>query len=481
MSNQIKEITLKSVKWVTLAQILPKLISPIISVVLLTVFKPEDYGVIGICNAFISFFNMLQGFGFADFIIRMKDEDENTIYTAYWFNIFLSFVLFVILLILTPLIAYIYSEEKLIFYLPTLSLNLIINSIGLIPWAILRKQMQFRKLFYINFAPLIVSVIVTLPLGYLNFGPWAIIIGQITLTILTNIFYIKIKSWSFIFLFDKRKIKEIINFSKFVFFERLQEYIYENIDVFIIGYFLGLDILGKYVLAKSISLIIFNLINSNVNGILYPAFQKFSDDLVKIRKNFLEVEKRVFFINIPIIIFMTLNASNLITIIFPQKWVEVAPIISIILIGDGIAKSFSIQRDIFKLLGKPEIYPKSFLINLSFAILVYTIITQFGFILFLLAKVINDILFSVIQYVLSKRELKYKNNEFFNNLKPILLSALGMILFNILFIKFLPYNLFYIVLTLILSASIYLTFFYLLDRISFLNILKESKIILGFN
>jgi len=482
MLNEVSLRTkaLRYVKWVSFSRILPKLFAPITTVLMVNIFTPTDYGIVGICGAFISFLNLLQGFGIDDYIIRLKEETELKLYTTYWTNFSISMILFLFLTLSSPFIAHIYSEKSLLYFLPALSINLLLNSIGFVPWAILRKRMEFKKLFFINFAPLLITLSLTIPLGYLKFGPWALVIGQISLTFLTNLYYLIQSHWKFKFMFDKGELKEILNFGKFVSFERIQEYFYANIDVFLIGYFLDMKSLGIYGLAKSWSWLIFGIVTSPMTEILYPAFQKFNGDLNRIRDNFLEVEKRMFFITFPIFLIISLNAINVIHLIFPARWGETAIVLSIIVIGDGIAKSFSLQRDIFKLIGKPDIYPKAFLINFFFTILCYPIAAKFGLITFAITRVINDLLYTFIQYYLSKREFAFTNKDFFSRLKPIIFSGLLMVIGNLLFLKLLPVNFLIVALTLIVTTATYIISFSLFDRESFKKIYQEGKIILGF-
>lgn len=479
--DNLKQKSLSQVKWVSFSRVLPKLFAPITTVLMVNIFTPTDYGIVGICGAFISFVNMLQGFGIDDYIIRMKEETETKLYTTYWTNFAISVILYLILTLSSPLIAYVYSEKSLIYFLPVLSINLLLNSLGFVPWAILRKRMEFKKLFFINFAPLIITISLTLPLGYLKFGPWAIVIGQTTLTLVTNIYFLIQSKWKFKFIFDKGQLKEMFNFGKFVSFERIQEYLYANIDVFLIGYFLDMKSLGIYGLAKSWSWLIFGMVTNPMTEILYPAFQKFNGDLNRIGANFLEVEKRIFFITVPIFLIISINAINLINLIFPARWGETAVVLSIIIIGDGIAKSFSLQRDIFKLIGKPDIYPKAFLINFFFTILCYPLAAKFGLLVFAITRVANDLLYTTIQYYLSKREFGFNNNDFFLRLKPIIISGFFIVILNLLLIKLLPVNLAFVIGTIILSAISYIIIFLFLDRESFIKIYNEGKIILGIN
>ena len=480
--ENIKEKSLHSVKWVSFSQILPKVFAPITALLLVNVFVPKDFGIVGICGAFISFVNLLQGLGIDDYLMRTKELTDEKLNTAYWTNLGVSIIFYLLLVIVSPLIALIYKENDLIYFIPVLGLNLIINASGFVPWALLRKRMEFKKLFFINFAPLVISLSITLPLGYAKLGPWAIVAGQVTLTLLTNIYFLVQSRWKPKIIYNKNEVKNILSFGKFVIYERVLEFLFANIDIFLIGYFLDLKTLGIYTFAKSLSWLIFGMITSPMTQILYPAFQKFIDDKERMVHHFMEVERRTFFITVPIFILIGGFATKAIAVMFPVRWEEAGLVLAFLIVGDGISKNFSLQRDLFKLIGRPEIYPKAFLVNFFYALIFYPIAVKYGLIYFLIVRVGNDFLYTFIQYYLTKKIFGFSGSNFYKIINSTLLSGV-MLMFSIVAITVL-YNLYIIKLnlltvfiSLLLCSAVYLITYFIIDKSSIQKYYCEGKII----
>lgn len=479
-----KEKSLRSVKWISFSQILPKIFAPITTILLVNVFVPQDYGIVGICGAFISFINFLQGMGIDDYLMRAQKLTDEKVNTAYWTNIGASLFFYFLLVMSSPIIALIYKQHDLIYFIPVLGISLIISAVGFVPRTILRKKMEFKKLFYINFAPLIISLFVTLPLGYAKLGPWAIVSGQVTLTLLTNAYFLLQSRWKPKFVYHITEVKDMFSFGKFIMFERIQEYIYANIDVFLIGFFIDIKTLGVYALAKSWSWLIFGVVTSPMTEILYPAFQKFIEDRQKMVHHFLEVERRMFFITVPIFLIIGGFATKAITVIFPARWETAGVVLAFVIIGDGIAKNFSLQRDLFKLIGRPDAYPKAFMINFIYTIVFYPLGAYLGLIPFLLVRTGNDVLYTVIQYYLTKNIFGFFSKDFFIILKPIVLSGvvilLNVILWNYLFNHhILRLNIITLTTSVLISVLFYLLVFYLKDRSNLQKFFNEGKIVFG--
>jgi O-antigen/teichoic acid export membrane protein len=419
-----------------------------------------------------------------DYVIREQELTDNKVNTAFWINVAASIGLCAILVLCAPLVARVYKEEQLRVYLPALSLGLIVNSVGFVPSALLRKQLAFKKLFVINFAPLIISLSITFPLGYMKFGPWAIVAGSLTLTLLTNVYFLLQSRWRPRLLFEMAEVRRIVAFGKYVMLTRVQEYLYANLDVFLIGYFLDLRTLGIYGLAKSWAWLIFGMVTSPVAEILYPAFQRFANDIQEMGRQFLEVEKRIFFVTVPTLLIISGFATKTIELIFPGRWREAGLVLAFLIVGEGVSKGFSLQRDLFKLIGRPDIYPKAFLVNFCFTILCYPVAAKIGLITFLLARVGNDILYTVIQYYLSKRILRFCGGDFYRLISSSALSS-AVLLCSILVVNFcvlyklVNLNLFTLAVSITFCTLTYIITHFLIDRTSMAEYLGEGKIILG--
>ena len=103
--GELKEKTLSGVKWNAIGRFSTQGISFIISVLLARVLTPSDYGVVGMIGIFMAIANTFISSGFGSALIRKQDCTDADYSTAFYFNIVVGIVCYLILFLSAPLIA----------------------------------------------------------------------------------------------------------------------------------------------------------------------------------------------------------------------------------------------------------------------------------------------------------------------------------------------------------------------------------------
>ena len=484
-NNQIKRSSLKSIKWTTLGMVVPKLISPIITLWMVNILNPSDFGLMAISSVIIGFTTLLQGLGLIEFLIKEKDLSELRINTIYWANIFFAIFIAAVIVALTPIFSEIYKNNGLLKIIPVLSLTIILSALQLVQNALLQKELDFKKIFIIQLLPLVVLICVTMPLALFGWGIWSLVIGQISNVVVSAIMYILFTKWAPKFIFSMKELNSMLGFGKWVILEKFIEYLYSNLDIIIIGIYFDISTVGLYSTGKYLITIIYTIINGSIGAISYPMLSHMQSNVSELKIGFFGITKRIVFFNIPIMIGVALLSSKFIPLVFAQKWEDLPLVLSITVLGEGVMRNIWVQRDIFKLLNKPEIYPKSIIINLVFSLIFFTIASKFGIIAFCVVKIINDILYTFVQVILTSRLLKFKLFELFALIKHSLVASLIMAItlgtFLIIFKSLgVEINLPIIAVIIFVGASSYLLTHYINDRIKFLQFLSEFKSVVNF-
>ena len=108
------------------------------------------------------------------------------------------------------------------------------------------------------------------------------------------------------------------------------DYISNKIDVFLIGRFFGMELLGLYNLAKELVVKPIQIINSIVTTVATPAFAKFQDNMTMIQEKYLEVLKFLSMFNFPIFIGFFVFAEPLTLLLYGSEKMGVAIFIKIL-------------------------------------------------------------------------------------------------------------------------------------------------------
>lgn len=480
--SNLKSHTLKSVKWVVFANLLPKLITPVISVYLATILVPSAYGIVAISGTFIGFINIIQGFGIIDYIGKEKEINEDKLNTSFFINVILAIAFYIILFISSGLLANIYSEPMLDEVLIVSGLVILIDSFGIVQIAQLRRDMQFKKLFWRSLVPVIASIAITLPLAELGFGVWALVAGQVSRSLFNTILFWFLTKWRPSISFSGRIYKDILKFGSWNNFEKFQEYFANNsLGILILGYFATSSQVGVYSVAIHILGTLFLILRAPIQNMTLPLLSKVQESSELLLKTFKKIISRMMFVNIPLTVGIFLLAEKGVDLIFPDKWENLGMVMSIIIIGQGFLLSFGAQRELLKIINRPDIYPKTVTVNLiTGAILFFISAKYFDLFWFCIARVINDVIFLILQIAIIHKFIRVDFIEIFKlSFIPLLSSFIMGISIYSLNLLILEYNILIFLAVILFGIIIYLTTYYLLDKIEFKKLSREILEIFG--
>ena len=149
--KSIKQKTIKGILWNAIEKFLVKGTSFAISIVLARILSPSDYGLIGMLAIFIALSNIFIESGFAKALIQKQDCTDIDYSTAFYTNLGLSILIYIVLYCSAPYVSLFYNEPLLCDILRILSINIIIGSFNIVQRAKLMAKMDFKSLAKINF------------------------------------------------------------------------------------------------------------------------------------------------------------------------------------------------------------------------------------------------------------------------------------------------------------------------------------------
>jgi teichuronic acid exporter len=123
----------------------------------------------------VSFGQVLIDGGFTNALVQNEHADDAVWSSVFFCNIAVGILCAISLSLCAPFVAHFYNEPQLLHIIPTLSLNFIISSCGLVYTASLVKRLQFKKLAHISVISTVLSGIVGVLLAVNQFGVWSLV------------------------------------------------------------------------------------------------------------------------------------------------------------------------------------------------------------------------------------------------------------------------------------------------------------------
>lgn len=420
MSTSLKQKTISGVIWSSLQRFGTMGISFISNIVLARLLTPDDYGCIGMLMIFIALSNTFIDGGFGSALIQKKRPTSEDYSTIFYWNIFLSIVLYAILFFCAPLIAGFYELPLLSKVLQVQGVVLVINALGIIQANQLRKQLKFKSIAQVSLAASIVSVIVAIVMAYLGCGVWSLVAQQIVMSSVTSLLYWVYSSWRPIWVFSKSSFKELFGFGSFILFSNLLNTFCNNLNGLLIGKFFNASSMGYFTQAKKLEDISSTSIETVISQVTYPVLVEVKDDNVMMKRVLVQFNSLLLYIVMPLMLLLNLLAAPIIGLLLGEQWFPAIPFLQI-LAFQGIAISQQgVNYNAIASIGRSKALLNSTLVKRSFSIALLLLGMYLGGIKGILwGMVLSSFFICFYNSVLVHKYIGYRLLQQFLDLLPI--------------------------------------------------------------
>ncbi|WMN08055.1 oligosaccharide flippase family protein [Marivirga arenosa] len=281
----------------------------------------QEMGVVGVIAIFLGIYSIFTDFGLGRAIIQDENFDQTKLSSALWIGIFASIIFSLIFLLCSPLISEVFNYDlfKIILYSPPI---IIINTIGNPYHSVLQKELMFKEITKINFFANSVSFVSVLMFAWFDHGPISIIYGNILMSSINTLGYIYYYPLTLEapIKFSWIQIKPYVSFGLYQTGERLIGILRYHFDKFLIGAFLGLEVLGVYNIAWNILIMPISKLNPILLKVAYPVFAKIKANENALHKYYASSIKAVALINFPILCGISIVAHEFISIFYKPEY-----------------------------------------------------------------------------------------------------------------------------------------------------------------
>lgn len=325
------------------------------NIVLARLLTPSDYGCIGMLMIFISLANTFIDGGFGSALIQKKDPTQEDYSTIFYWNLFLSVLLYLVLFLFAPLIAKFYNLDLLSSVLRVQGLVLIINSLSIIPQNILRKRLLFKQMALVTLLSSVLSLSIAIYFALQGYGVWALVIQQLSLSALNAIFYCLCNIWRPKFVFSVESFKSLFNFGGYILLSNLLITFANNVQGIIIGRLFTPAVMGLYAQAKRLEEVASTTFSTVVDQVSYPILSEVQEDKTKIVDILRKLSIVSAYVCFPIMILLIVIAKPLIIFLYSDKWIECVPYFRILCVAGLVMCIYNLNYFAVAALGKSKI------------------------------------------------------------------------------------------------------------------------------
>jgi O-antigen/teichoic acid export membrane protein len=318
----LKQKVMSGLRWTAGAKFLGQLITWGITLVIIRLLTPADYGLLALASVFVAFLVMLNELGLGAAVVYRRDLSYDTLRSLFGLLIFVSVFLFIVMAIAAPFIAKFYDEPRLVPLVQVLALQFLLMGFTVLPQSLLLQKMQFRKIAIIDFISAILGSITTLALVLIGYGVWALVWGNIMIRIVSMIGLNIISPFICFPRINMNGVKVLLSFSGYVTLSRILWYFYSRADILIIGKVLGKEHLGFYAVGLYIASLPMEKVSGIINQVAFPAFSSLQTDPGMSGQHFLKAVRVMSFFAFPVLWGISSIAPEFVAIFLGPKWID---------------------------------------------------------------------------------------------------------------------------------------------------------------
>ena len=206
-----KRDAIKGMSWLGSLRIATRIVSFFRTILLARILSPTQFGLFGIASLVLIFIETLTETGINIFLIQEDEKLDNYVNTAWVVSIFRGFIIFISILILSPLIAFFFNTPDAIPLLLLISIVPFIRGFINPSVAKFQKELQFSKEFQYRFITFVVDSLVAIVTAIVLKTALSIVFGLVA-GALVEVFlsFLMVKPLPK-FSFDGKKVKYVVN------------------------------------------------------------------------------------------------------------------------------------------------------------------------------------------------------------------------------------------------------------------------------
>ena len=358
MSESLKNKTVKGVFWSAVERFSVAGISFLFGLVLARLLSPSDYGVIAMLNIFMAISQTFIDSGFSSALIRKPDRTETDNATAFYFNIVVGVVCYLVLFGAAPLIARFYDEPILVPVTRVIGLNLLLNSLCVVQQALLTVRIDFKTQAKISLTATILSGIIGIVLAYKGYGVWALVVQSVSAALFRMVLLWLLAQWRPQARFSKSSFRVLFSYGSKLLASGLLDTVYNNLYTIVIGKKFTSASLGVY--ARADHLAQFPAVN--ITGILqrvtFPVLSTIQTEDERLRVNYRKFLRLSAYVVFPLMMGLAAVADPLIRWILTDKWEAAIPLLQILCFALMWYPIHAINLNLLQVKGRSDLFLK---------------------------------------------------------------------------------------------------------------------------
>ena len=315
------------IAWTGAARWFTQVLSWASTIVVARLLTPRDYGLLGMATVYTGIVALANEFGLSAALVQVRDLDEQRRATIGGLAVALGFLFFAVSAAVAGPVSAFFGERAVRDIIIVLSTTFIVTGFRVLPYALLSRDLEFRRLARIDGATAVLGTAATLTLAAIGYRYWSLVFGSVLAMVASTALSVAARPHR---LAWPRNLGSVIGPVKLgwnVTVTRLTWYVYSNADFAVVGRVLGSNALGAYTFGWQMASIPVDKVSTVLGAVALPVFSKVQDDRPALRRYVTRLTEGLAIVTFPLAIGLALVADYVVLVALGPRWqAAIAPL-----------------------------------------------------------------------------------------------------------------------------------------------------------
>ena len=360
--GSLHQKVIRSGVWVGVSSIAVAALTFLRSIALARLLTPEIFGLMAVSLMATRLIEIFTETGFGQALVHRQERFEEARDTAFTLFVLRGFGLAAVSVVAAPWVASIYDEPVLLVVVALVRVSFILMGFQNINTVALQKDLDFRRLTYMELTGSLLSFLVAVGLAYRLRSVWALVFAQVAAAGISSVLSFVMVPARLRFRFDFAIARELYRYGRFITGLAVVVFISRELDSAVVGKLIGMQALGYYVAAYSLANIPSTYLSKIIARVLFPLFSRLQNDPVALKAEYARSLKLTMTVVVPVSVVIIVLAPEIVRVLYGDRWSAAAGPLRVLAVFGCFRALWMINGYLYNATGRPQI---DFYVNLA--------------------------------------------------------------------------------------------------------------------
>jgi lipopolysaccharide exporter len=349
------------------------------TVILARLLAPDDFGLMAMATITILLVESLSRTGFRNALVQFDRDIDDYIDTAWTVEVLRGLVLGGLVVAGAPLIGSFFGSVEVVPVVQVVALSVVITGLTNMALVKLDRDLAFNRVFRFEVTQRVVEVVVGIAAAFALRSVWALVIGLIAGSMARVIASYVLMPHRMRFAVDRAKLGEMYRYGKWIYRTNLSEVLSGELDDIMVGRILGVDLLGLYRMAYTLSQSLVTEIGQTTNQVVFAAFARMQNTGRAIKEALVRSAHFVAFLVFPMAVGFIVAGEQIVFVLLGEQWMDMVPSFQVLTVAGTLEAVTAVVKIMFESIGVPQLATRYSIVRLGvLAVLIYPTVQAWG-------------------------------------------------------------------------------------------------------